>query len=255
MDQSKGKNQGGKLPDKKPFNNPGSKGPGKWSGGQSKWSGGDGKKMSLPGKGSKGGKMPGVYGGAQMGNNQGQMPGMVQGAQQGMMPNSMPGGPGMWQGGSGMGQGGQQGMMQGGMPGMMQGGQQGMMQGGMQGMPGMMQGGMPGGQQGMTPGMVQGAQQGAPGQMQGQFPPGQQLPRERSYIENILRLNRGKQANVYMSFEFSDEQQIFTGTIEEAGKDHIVVADAETGEWYLLLMIYLDYVVFDEQLEYQYPFG
>ncbi|WP_084500544.1 spore coat protein GerQ [Halalkalibacillus halophilus] len=83
------------------------------------------------------------------------------------------------------------------------------------------------------------------------------LPRERSYIENILRLNRGKNATVYMTFENNDQwnAEVFTGIIEEAGKDHIVLADPETGTWYLLLMIYLDYITFNEEIEYEYPFN
>ncbi|WP_407636220.1 spore coat protein GerQ [Salibacterium aidingense] len=82
------------------------------------------------------------------------------------------------------------------------------------------------------------------------------LPLEESYIENILRLNRGKRANVYMTFEGNPDWQsmVFRGIIDEAGRDHIVLRDEEAGRWYLLLMVYLDYVVFDEEINYQYPF-
>lgn len=79
------------------------------------------------------------------------------------------------------------------------------------------------------------------------------LPIQESYIENILRLNRGKQATVYMSFENRD-QQTFKGVIEAAGRDHIILSDPRTGKRYLLLMIYLDYVTFDEEINYSYPF-
>jgi spore germination protein Q len=83
------------------------------------------------------------------------------------------------------------------------------------------------------------------------------LPAEASYIENILRLNRGKLATVYMSFEGSTEwnSKIFKGIIEAAGRDHLILSDPQTGMRYLLLMVYLDYVTFDEELEYDYPFG
>ncbi|MFZ4454070.1 spore coat protein GerQ [Salibacterium aidingense] len=82
------------------------------------------------------------------------------------------------------------------------------------------------------------------------------LSMEQSYIENILRLNRGKRANVYMTFEGNPDWQsmVFRGIIDEAGRDHIVLRDPEAGRWYLLLMVYLDYVVFDEEINYQYPF-
>lgn len=78
-----------------------------------------------------------------------------------------------------------------------------------------------------------------------------QLPMEQSYIENILRLNRGKLATVYMSFE--GERKEFRGIVEAAGRDHIIISDPETGVRYLLLMIYLNYVTFDEEIEYSYP--
>lgn len=81
------------------------------------------------------------------------------------------------------------------------------------------------------------------------------LPMEQSYIENILRLNLGKRVKVFMTFENNPEWQarVFTGILDEAGRDHIVIRDEEAGRWYLLLMVYLDYVVFDESMEYDYP--
>ncbi len=73
---------------------------------------------------------------------------------------------------------------------------------------------------------------------------------EQSYIENILRMNRGKRVRVYMSFTDSIEwrDKVFTGVIEGAGRDHIIISDPETGVWYLLKMIYLDYVDFEEPI-------
>lgn len=101
-------------------------------------------------------------------------------------------------------------------------------------------------------------------QMPAQMPPTQQqdvnlqgmLPMEQSYIENILRLNRGKVATVYMTFENNPEwnAKIFKGRIEAAGRDHIILSDHETGKRYLLLMVYLDYVIFDEEINYSYPY-
>jgi len=45
------------------------------------------------------------------------------------------------------------------------------------------------------------------------------LPMEQSYIENILRLNKGKMVKAYVSFPDSTEwrDKIFEGRIEEAG--------------------------------------
>ena len=62
---------------------------------------------------------------------------------------------------------------------------------------------------------------------------------EQSYIENILRVNKGKRVSVYQSFADAGEwkDRIFTGIIEESGRDHIILSDPNTGNWYLLLMI------------------
>ncbi|MEH7222251.1 spore coat protein GerQ [Bacillus sp. JJ1566] len=81
------------------------------------------------------------------------------------------------------------------------------------------------------------------------------LPLEESYIENILRLNKGKLATVYMGFDSTNQQKVFKGLIEAAGRDHIILSDPQTGMRYLLLMVYLQYITFEEEIEYQYPFG
>ena len=79
---------------------------------------------------------------------------------------------------------------------------------------------------------------------------------EQSYIENILRLNRGKVATIYMNFENSQwGSKIFRGVIEAAGKDHIIISDPATNMRYLLLTIYLNYITFDEEINYEYPFA
>jgi spore germination protein Q len=83
------------------------------------------------------------------------------------------------------------------------------------------------------------------------------LPLEESYIENILRLNKGKIATVYMTFENNKEwnAKVFKGVIEAAGKDHLILSDPQTNTRYLLPMVYLDYITFDEEISYQYPFA
>mgnify|MGYP000005441761 CR=1 FL=1 len=76
------------------------------------------------------------------------------------------------------------------------------------------------------------------------------IPDEQSYIENILRVNKGKKVSVYQSFADAGEwkDRIFTGIIEQSGRDHIILSDPETGNWYLLLMIYVDFIKFDEEI-------
>lgn len=90
------------------------------------------------------------------------------------------------------------------------------------------------------------------GNVQEPFIPIADEPMEQSYIENILRHNKGKRAKLYVSFPDSVEwrDKVFDGIIEQAGRDHIIVSDPQTGKWYLVLMIYLDYVEFDERINY-----
>jgi len=82
--------------------------------------------------------------------------------------------------------------------------------------------------------------------------PQQPQMQEESYIENILRLNKGKVATLYLTFANNREwnAKVVTGVIEAAGRDHVIVSDPKTGKRYLLLMIYLDYVTFDEEVLY-----
>ncbi len=90
-------------------------------------------------------------------------------------------------------------------------------------------------------------------------PGGAVLPitQEESYVENILRMNLGKVATIYMTFENNSEwnAKIFKGVLEAAGRDHIIISDPVTGRRFLLLTVNLDYITFDEPLTYTLPFG
>ena len=76
---------------------------------------------------------------------------------------------------------------------------------------------------------------------------------EQSYTENILRLNAGKKAKLHVTVPGSKEWQdrVFEGIIEQSGRDHIIMSNPQTGEWYLVLMIYLDFVTFEEPINYK----
>ena len=75
---------------------------------------------------------------------------------------------------------------------------------------------------------------------------------EQSYIENILRNNIGKKVRVHASFSDSVEwrDRVFVGIIEHAGRDNLIINDIENNKNYLILMIYLDFVEFDEKITY-----
>ncbi len=79
---------------------------------------------------------------------------------------------------------------------------------------------------------------------------------EQSYVENILRLNKGKLATFYFSYPDSVEwrDRTYTGIIEAAGRDHIIISEPDSGRRYLLLNIYLNYVEFNEKIDYSPEF-
>lgn len=84
------------------------------------------------------------------------------------------------------------------------------------------------------------------------------LPLEQSYIENIFRLNKGKLVTVYAMFDMANgkgDVKEFTGLIEAAGRDHLILSDPEAGRRVLLPMVYFGYAIFPEEIEYDYPFG
>ena len=78
---------------------------------------------------------------------------------------------------------------------------------------------------------------------------------EESYIENIIRMNRGKLGTFYMTYSDSNEwrDRVYKGVIEAAGVDHIIISDPRDGKRYILLNIYLDWVEFNEEINYDYP--
>lgn len=77
---------------------------------------------------------------------------------------------------------------------------------------------------------------------------------QQEYGENLIRKNIGKTATFYMSFSDSIQwrDSIFKGIIEQAGKDYVLIFDQENNKRILLWNVYLDYIVFDEQLNREY---
>lgn len=84
---------------------------------------------------------------------------------------------------------------------------------------------------------------------------GQQLPAgtmEESFIENILRFNKGKVGTFYFTYQGNNKwnSMVYRGRVETAGRDHIIISDPSSGKRYLLLMANLDWVEFGEQINY-----
>ena len=70
------------------------------------------------------------------------------------------------------------------------------------------------------------------------------------YIADLLKNNIGKYGIFYLSFcdaiEWRDS--IFEGVIEQAGKDYVLIYNSKENKRYLLWMIYINYVIFNEML-------
>lgn len=69
-----------------------------------------------------------------------------------------------------------------------------------------------------------------------------------NYAEDVLTSGRELYAQFYMSYPDSNEwrDSIFSGYIEDSGKDFVVVRSPSDNKWYLLWTVYLNYVVFTE---------
>ena len=78
---------------------------------------------------------------------------------------------------------------------------------------------------------------------------------EQSYIENILRLNKGKKVRASYPDSVEWKDKIYDGIIEEAGRDHLILSDPTTGKWFLIRLIYLNYVEFDDRINYSHSYS
>lgn len=72
---------------------------------------------------------------------------------------------------------------------------------------------------------------------------------EQSYIENILRLNKGKVATIYTSLK---QKRVFKGIVEEVGSDHVILNDSDTGTHILLLSSFINFITFNEEISYDH---
>lgn len=70
------------------------------------------------------------------------------------------------------------------------------------------------------------------------------------YSQTVIRRNKGKNATFYLSFSDSVEwrDKVFTGIIEDAGPDFVLLKD--NNKYYLLWSIYINYAEFNEKPVY-----
>ena len=79
------------------------------------------------------------------------------------------------------------------------------------------------------------------------------VPLVQTYVENILRVNIGKKGTFYFSYSGSKQwtDMSYTGVIEQAGRDHVIIR-TDSNQRIILLYVYLLWATFDEPLDYQH---
>lgn len=70
------------------------------------------------------------------------------------------------------------------------------------------------------------------------------------YINEIIKTNNGKKVKIYLSFPNINEQKEIKGIIEQSGQEYITISNPQTGEWYILPKIYINYITFEENINY-----
>lgn len=78
------------------------------------------------------------------------------------------------------------------------------------------------------------------------------VPLEDSYMDSLIRNNIGKQVCICASFtnsnDFKDVK--FNGILEQSGKDYVILSEPSTGKWHLVPSIYIDFITFNENINY-----
>ena len=65
-------------------------------------------------------------------------------------------------------------------------------------------------------------------------------------LESFLQQSIGKQVNIYTSYEDSStKEKNFKGTIEQVGKDYLILFDSTNGSWYVFKTMDINYLVLD----------
>ena len=69
-------------------------------------------------------------------------------------------------------------------------------------------------------------------------------------LDDILEINIGKKISIYESFDNSNEwkDKIFTGILEKVDNEYIILSDPTNNTWYIILIKYINYIKFDEEI-------
>ena len=78
------------------------------------------------------------------------------------------------------------------------------------------------------------------------------LPFEDSYMDSLIRNNIGKQVCIFVTIPSSNDFRDFkfNGILEYSGKDYVILSEPSTGKWHLIPSIYIDFITFDENINY-----
>lgn len=70
------------------------------------------------------------------------------------------------------------------------------------------------------------------------------------YLGNIIRLNVGKVGSFYFTFSDSEKwrDEVFVGTVEDAGQDYFIIKDINSEDRYILSFVYLLWSKFNEPI-------
>jgi len=70
------------------------------------------------------------------------------------------------------------------------------------------------------------------------------------FIQDILKINRNKLVTIHFSYPLYNEKSTFNGIIDFVGNDFIIIKDSKDRKYYMLPYYYLNYIEFEEKINY-----
>lgn len=72
------------------------------------------------------------------------------------------------------------------------------------------------------------------------------------YLEELIGLNKGKLITIYLTFDDSNlyRDKAFKGIIVGQGKDHVTLCDPKCNKYFVIPLIYTNWIEFDEEVCY-----
>ena len=68
-------------------------------------------------------------------------------------------------------------------------------------------------------------------------------------FKNLINKNKNKKVVVNVFFKENEDYKI-SGIIENSGSDYIIISDPSSGKWNLIPMIYINFITFDEKIDF-----